>query len=135
MQKLQTGFTLIELVVVIVLLGILGVTALGKFQDLSDQAQNAANEGVAAELSAASNINYAARLIDPTFTGSIDLSGAVDCSTDLGGLFAIGYPTGYTFTGAANCALATVDSVTCTVNLAAPNASTVDGTAIVLCTN
>ena len=61
MQKAQKGFTLIELVVVIVLLGILGVTALARFQDLSGEAQNAANEGVASELSGGSSINYAAR--------------------------------------------------------------------------
>ena len=47
MQKAQKGFTLIELVVVIVLLGILGVTAIGKYQDLATQAQDAANQGVA----------------------------------------------------------------------------------------
>jgi len=64
MQKAQKGFTLIELVVVIVLLGILGVTALARFQDLSGDAQDAANQGVAAELSSGSNINFATRSLN-----------------------------------------------------------------------
>ena len=55
MKTSQKGFTLIELVVVIVLLGILGVTALGKFQDLSVEAQSAANQGIASELSSSAH--------------------------------------------------------------------------------
>lgn len=35
------GFTLVELIVVIVILGILGTVALGKFEDLGDDAENA----------------------------------------------------------------------------------------------
>jgi len=68
MHKSQKGFTLVELVVVIVLLGILGVTALGKFQDLSSQAADASEQGIASELSSASAINYAASIVGATST-------------------------------------------------------------------
>ena len=40
-MRLQKAFTLVELVVVIVLLGILGVTALGRYADISSDAEAA----------------------------------------------------------------------------------------------
>ncbi|WOH35895.1 prepilin-type N-terminal cleavage/methylation domain-containing protein [Thalassotalea fonticola] len=45
--KLNKGFTLIELVIVVVLLGLLAVTAIPKFIDLTEQAQQANIEGMA----------------------------------------------------------------------------------------
>lgn len=132
MQKSQSGFTLVELVVVIVLLGILGVTALGKFEDLSLDAQNAANSGIAGELSAASSINYAARVLDPV-AGGIPVSGnPLACST-LGGLFASGsLPAGYTFGGSGDCSTPG-NTISCTVDNTANLADT-PASATVICT-
>lgn len=46
-MKKQSGFTLIELVIVVVILGFLAVTAIPKFLDLTDQAKEANIEGMA----------------------------------------------------------------------------------------
>jgi MSHA pilin protein MshA len=134
MYKAQKGFTLIELVVVIVLLGILGVTALGKFQDLSTDAQTAANGGVASELSAASSINYAARVLNPLAVGSTDLSGgAVGCAADVGTLFAAGYPAGYNITGGPIDCSTSGTAFTCNVIAVGPPTG-VAATASLICT-
>ncbi len=147
MNKSQSGFTLIELVVVIVLLGILGVTALGKFQDLSGEASTAAVAGVASELSAASSVNYAKSLvgdgtthalgIGDTATGGVaqlDTASGADACDDatLANLLTAGLPTGYTIANdtAGRCANNAGDTYSCTIT--GKNSAT--ATATIVCT-
>ena len=130
MQKSQKGFTLIELVVVIVLLGILGVTALGKYQDLATDAQDAVNEGVASEMAAASAINYAASVVG---TADVAIPTATACNT-LTGLFqADALPSGVTITGTVTCAGGAGDTGSCSVDGSGTPAGAT-ATATIICT-
>ena len=60
-MKKQTGFTLIELIVVIVILGILAATALPRFAGMDGEARTAAAAGFAGAISSASSINFGVR--------------------------------------------------------------------------
>ncbi|TOK93634.1 MSHA biogenesis protein MshA, partial [Vibrio parahaemolyticus] len=57
-MKKQTGFTLIELVVVIVILGILAVTAAPRFLNLQNDAREARLEGMKGAIASALGIGY-----------------------------------------------------------------------------
>ncbi len=141
MKKTQGGFTLIELVVVIVLLGILGVTALGRFQDLSQDAAVAASQGIASELAAGSAINYAEGIIDNSYTATVNQT---DVCTQgiLGGLLqANAWPdatitVAETAAGSGDCSVGTGvgpgGTASCSIDHPATGAG-VDATANVIC--
>lgn len=118
MKRMQTGFTLIELVVVIVILGILAVTAVPRFIDLSQEANLAAVQGVAGSLASAAAINYAGGLAGDS--AATDVTGDT-CSVAAGKLLADGAPAGYTIAGTLSATQGV--TATCTVTKSGQSAN------------
>jgi MSHA pilin protein MshA len=89
MKTRQTGFTLIELIMVIVILGVLAAVAIPKFTNLSADANAAAVQSVAGSLGAAAATNYAVRSAKSTNGAAV-----TSCATAVNALQGATLPTG-----------------------------------------
>ena len=106
-RKNNTGFTMIELIIVIVIIGILAAIAVPRYLDLRSQARVAARDGLTGNIRSAASIAYANASVNNL--GNINATSVYGSLAETGGLtFA-----GTVFTG-------TIGGVAYTWTFAAP---------------
>lgn len=79
-MKNQSGFTLIELVVVFVILGILAATAIPRFTTVTNQSRAAVADGIVGSIQSAAVISYATNSGAPSTP--VEIMDEVACDAD-----------------------------------------------------